>query len=521
MWFNPTLSGPLSLYAVFEGTGANPIITADFEGTIRDISTKKISKKKHGARLLTCKGTLRQQADVACVKIQGESGKTSKALIEGTIKWPMTLDMHATVQGDLETLNIFVLPNDRLTGVVDGKLRITGTFLAPLLNGVISLKKGVFEDHTRGGIINDIGLTVDIKQSHGTINNCTGNDSMSGKLTCKGQLIFGSWFLPKMDLHVDFLSFLVANRDALTAKATGKIGLFLDPITGLLIKGNINLDKTDYALEEATPQSKMFKVLESQDLPLDSQKHFTYKGRKIADFDIRLRAPGQLFIYGFGLDAEWAGDLHVQGPNIDPHITGRLTIKKGDLKIASKKLSVKKGKLIFSGKNTIPQLSLIAGKKIAGYDTFLRFDGDVTAPEISYGANPSLSPEEALSLILFGKTLNQTSKAQSVQLALVISAIKDSKGLTVPEKLGQLFGFDYVSVEETRSSDQDTDPGYKVRLGRQLTDRISLSLDQGVDRSTGTSANISVRITDQTTIDLNVGTGERNNSVSYNWEKKY
>ena len=83
--------------------------------------------------------------------------------------------------------------------------------------------------------------------------------------------------------------------------------------------------------------------------------------------------------------------------------------------------------------------------------------------------------------------------------------------------------FDTLSLEqdETISSDPDLNPGYKVRLGKQLNDYIYLGLSQGFSKDTGTNGILEADITKNTKVQLSAGTGERSNSVSYMWEKKY
>ena len=78
-----------------------------------------------------------------------------------------------------------------------------------------------------------------------------------------------------------------------------------------------------------------------------------------------------------------------------------------------------------------------------------------------------------------------------------------------------------VEQDETTSSDPDLNPGYKVRLGKQLNDYIYLGLSQGLSQEIGTNAILEATVTKNTKVQVTAGTGERSNSVSYTWEKKY
>lgn len=515
------------------GAAENPTIHMNMHGNIRDLSTK-FSKKAKAVKVIGFQGQIQQRDNILRYQSQVTSGALLMAKSAGVIKtkgFPAgsdPIDGDLKIKGNISALNQFVLSNDRLGGNINADLKVSGTVAQPDVQGKMALKNGVYEDSEYGTNLQQVGIQGTVNASQITLTHCQGKDPLQGTVTCSGGLDFRQIWAPDFKLDVDFKNFMIANSDLVTAKAGGKLRLIIDALGLLAISGRVDVLSAEYFLQESDAKARIMKVRED---PHVLAQHFNRSpihvaGRDLGSIvlDIHMHFPEKLSIRGHGVVGQWKGDLNFFGNIEKIKIKGMLALQQGEMEIANKPLKLIEGRFSFDGsKERDPHILLVASKEISSYTTFLRVEGYASDPLITFSAIPGLSAEEVVALILFGKRLQGVTSAQSIQLALAMSSLKDARGLSFTDKIGKVFGFDNISIaqDDTVNTDPDLSPGYKVRLGKQLNDRIYLGFHQSVNGDKGTGATVEVDVTKHTKVELNVGTGDRSNSVSYNWEKKY
>src|SRR5690606_9393936 len=79
---------------------------------------------------------------------------------------------------------------------------------------------------------------------------------------------------------------------------------------------------------------------------------------------------------------------------------------------------LREGRIRFAGGEEIdPLLDLRARRLISGVETFVRVQGTLRQPELSFTSNPPLDQADILSLIVFNQPINQLGEGQQASLA--------------------------------------------------------------------------------------------------------
>lgn len=527
------ITGQLSGNLKLSGTPDNPDVSMNMHGNIRDLSTK-FSKKAKAVKVVGFQGQIHQHDNILRYQAQVTSGSLLMAKAGGVVKtkgFPAGTDLidgDLKIKGNISALNQFFLSNDRLGGNINADLKVSGTVAQPDVQGKMTLKNGVYEDSEYGTNLQQVGIQGTVSASQIRLTHCQGKDPLQGTVTCSGGLGFRKIWEPDFNLDVDFKNFMIANSDLVTAKADGKLRLIIDSLGFLAISGRIDVLSAEYFLQESDAKARIMKVREDPHILAQhlNRSPLHIAGRDLGSIvlDIHMHFLEKFSIRGYGIVGQWMGDLNFFGNIEKIKIKGMLALQQGEMEIANKRLKLIEGRFSFDGsKERDPQILLVASKEISSYTTFLRVEGYASDPLITFSAIPGLSPEEVVALILFGKRLQGVTSAQSIQLALAMSSLKDARGLSFNDKIGKVFGFDNISIaqDDVTNTDPELSSGYKVRLGKQLNDRIYLDFHQSVNGGKGTGATVEVDMTKNTKIEINVGTGDRSNSISYNWEKKY
>jgi translocation and assembly module TamB len=210
------------------------------------------------------------------------------------------------------------------------------------------------------------------------------------------------------------------------------------------------------------------------------------------------------------------GDLKVTNEVANPNIFGKLKSVRGRYQEFGKSLTVRDGVLSFDGPlDPSPFLNIVGFTVVDGVEIRLILAGSIFKPDIKIESTPYLTQENALSLLLFGKNPDKISEVQALSLADGVRRISGHGGGFDPLGLGRkILGVDDINFEDNEDTATKS-----VRVGKYLTDKVYLEVEQG-DQVSGTKTRIEVEITPKISIEAN--TGNRGNSaVGINWRFDY
>lgn len=234
------------------------------------------------------------------------------------------------------------------------------------------------------------------------------------------------------------------------------------------------------------------------------------------ELDLIVDAPRQVFVRGWGLDAEFGGTLEVKGTAKEPRVFGDFEVIRGRYAEFGKKFSIAKAQLLFSG--TIPpspKMDILTETKAGEIIAKIAITGNVMKPEMKFLSEPALPQDEVLSHILFGQDMDKISPFQAVQLAQAMQRFSGVGGGSGFDPMGMLrsaTGLDDIRVE-TDEEGQAT-----VGAGKYLTEKVYLEFEAGSEEDSG-NANVQVELTPNITVESEVGQDARAGAgVFWKWD---
>ena len=217
--------------------------------------------------------------------------------------------------------------------------------------------------------------------------------------------------------------------------------------------------------------------------------------------DIIIDARNQVFVRGWGLDAEFGGTIAISGTAAQPQFNGTLESRRGRYDEFGKRFTLSRANLRFQGNvPPSPYLDIEATTPAGDVTASILLAGPVQSPSIQFSSTPALPEDEVLSRILFGKESARISPYQAVQLAQTIRRFSGQGGGEF-DPLGLIrsaTGLDDISVETDESG------AATVEAGKYLTDNVYLEFSKGSSQNSQ-AATIQIEVTPSINIESKIG----------------
>jgi translocation and assembly module TamB len=232
--------------------------------------------------------------------------------------------------------------------------------------------------------------------------------------------------------------------------------------------------------------------------------------------DLSLRFPGRALLRGRGLESEWQGDLTVRGKASQPEMTGRLSLVRGRFDLLSKRFDLTRGFISFSG-STPPQPLLDMTGEARAKDLLARLHiiGPVQSLEIKLTSEPPYPADEIFAHLLFGRSLQQITPLQAVQLADALNTLRGTDGFDLLGRTRKLLGIDELTLGETEEKEEKP----SVKVGKYVSETVYLKVESGISPETG-KASLEWQVTPNITVETEVGVNA-SAGVGVNWRWDY
>jgi translocation and assembly module TamB len=193
--------------------------------------------------------------------------------------------------------------------------------------------------------------------------------------------------------------------------------------------------------------------------------------RLVLGRDIRVRARG--------LDGKPTGSvLMIQTPGQPLLATGQLQLTEGTYTAYGTKLTIENGRLVFGGgpiEN--PGLDIRASRQAKdGVTAGLELHGTLLAPQLTVFSDPPMAERDALSYVVLGHSLDQSSQNENGIVSKAANTLGVSGGDYVAGTLARQLGLDEASVE----SEGGTFENSSLRLGTYLSPRVYVNYGIGI-----------------------------------------
>jgi len=190
--------------------------------------------------------------------------------------------------------------------------------------------------------------------------------------------------------------------------------------------------------------------------------------------DVAIVPGDDVRIDGVGLKARLGGSLRVlERPDRVTTATGEVNVVEGTYTIYHQKLTIERGRLLFSGGPLAnPGLDVRAVRRPRNVLVGVNLRGTLREPRVELFSEPPMADSQVLSYLVVGLPLDEAPGGQAETLAAAASVL-----LTTDEarEVAQRFGIDRIDVEQS-----DQARGASIVLGRYLSPRLYVGYGVGL-----------------------------------------
>lgn len=421
------------------------------------------------------------------------------------------------VAGDIAALNAFLPVGTRLSGPLNINVDASGSIANPVASGTLRWTQGRATEGSSGFSLQNIDLAARFDRDRITIEKLAARDATRGRLNASGSLGLATGVWPA-DIVVNLQDIDPFQKTVAAADMPVIDGVFSADLAlkgernSYLLNGTVRSSRLEIQLPErfnsSVPQLNIIekRTANATDLP----------GADALRLDISVNVPRQIYVRGWGLDAEFGGALEISGTAATPVVNGMLESIRGRFEEFGRRFTLSRARLDFRGAvPPSPFLDIVADTSVDGIDASVVLTGSATAPKISFTSTPSMPQEDVLSHILFGQNRADISATQALQLAQTLRRFSGAGGAGL-DPLGALrsgIGLDDLSV------DSSNEGGASVGAGKYLADDVYLELNSGNETTAG-GAKLKIDLTPNIKAESRIG-GDSQAGGGLFWEWEY
>lgn len=362
----------------------------------------------------------------------------------------------------------------RLDGRFDADVTVAGTVAAPLYSGRVSFQDGRAALPQLGLDLTELGIEV---LGDGAALTISGSARSGGTLNWRANLrrSAGTW---RADGRLWGQAVTVFDSPEARIIATPDLQLALDG-RDLLVTGEVSVPRARLAPRSmsAAVQSTIDEVM------IDAGGKTAESGELQISSRVRLKLGDDVKFEGFGLKANITGEMALtEHPGGLALASGELALNSASYEAYGQRLTVERGRLLFSGgPASNPGLDVRASRSIerTDSDTPVKIGIDVRGtlrrPETTLYSIPAMSSSDALSYLVVGRPLSESTDAENDQLTDAASRMRLSGGEFVAQQVGRRIGLDEVKVTDSGDTAQA-----QLWLGTYVSPKLFVSYGMGL-----------------------------------------
>lgn len=371
---------------------------------------------------------------------------------------------------DLALARPFVPMVERLAGRLDGSGSLSGSLLAPQVAGRLQLSGGELSGGQLPSTVEALQVQAviagaSLQLSGGWRSGDSGQAGLAGELSWDGDLlgelrVRGS----RLPLDIEPYAQLEVAPD-LTLRIAAE---------QLSITGKVLIPRGQIVIRELPPST----VKVSEDALIVGSDRVEPQPVAIA-MDIAVEVGQErLSFKGFGLNADLAGRVHI-GNDLDTR--GELNLNNGRFRAYGQRLTLRRARLLFAGPIDQPYLDVEAIRRVDAVVAGLRLSGNAEQPSTEVFAEPAMSQQQALSYLVQGRPLGQSSGDNMLGQAALAMGLAGSASVTgsVAQTLG---------IRDFQLDSEGSGVNTSVVASGSLSERLSLRYGVGVFEPVNTVA---------------------------------
>lgn len=383
------------------------------------------------------------------IALAGEGRATWRAKGPADALWGIVGSLDQDVTGNVEGAGDVRFAVGRLSG--EGGFTLTG---------------GTFSDKQTGVELREILARVSFDQAGARLDEFSARDQKDGRITGSGV----ARGLKDGEVNITTQGIRLPNRPDVRAVASGPLSLKWTQ-DGMTLSGDINVEEATLATprtDQGIPQLDVIEINrpgEADETEADKREEAVVR----AHLDVRVKAPGRVFVRDRGLDSEWSLDLRVTGTSTNPRVFGEARLVRGRFTLAGRVFDAESGLIRFNGAPEEALINLAAEMTSPEITARIVLSGPVSDPAIELSSTPALPQDEILPQALFGRASEDLSALEAAQLAASLAQLAGQASLDIAGAARDLVGLDRLDVRETGT-------GLRVAGGKYLTRDVYLEV---------------------------------------------
>lgn len=433
--------------------------------------------------------------------------------------------------------NLLPIPDRRLNGRMEINLDAGGTLAKPKIHGFVGINQARYEDLMLGVLLTDINLRVDLtdagapaQKAKGAIDSLPGrmtlalsvSDGLGGSLKANGG---GSINGENLDIKIKITNLRPLRRRDIHVQLSGDLqatGSALSP----QIKGKVIVDKGEVLLDNLAMTSSVTTLdITDEKAPKAPTKTTAPAPKENGNLDIRFVMLPRFSVEGRGLASIWQANLLINGPLTDPRVTGDISCVRGNFDFLGKNFALSKGVVFFGGGSIAnPLVDVDLAYNTPDLTANIIVEGPVNKLKITLTSDPVMPRDEILSRVLFGRSINDLSRMEALQLAGAVAQLAGfGGGSGILSTAKKALGVDVLRIGTSNSgaANQTSDEsggGTTIEAGKYINDYIYMGVQQGF-KADSTAFIIEIELTPN--LHLELRTDQGNTWGGIKWKKNY
>ncbi|MGQ7871189.1 translocation/assembly module TamB domain-containing protein [Sunxiuqinia sp. sy24] len=505
-------SGKIQAKMKLTGTSEAPLLQGDF-GLQNAVL--------NGYRFTNFGGTFDYAEDRLDMDVQLVPQDSGEIAFSGAIPFSLKLDSMAvdfstkdSIEGwlSIDKFPLAVLQTldfgQEVSGYIEGRVDVSGTVESPNPKGGLQLQEASLRMPEYGVDYREIKFGIDFQEEEVLLDTLLIR-SEDGLLTGSGQIGFSSYFykgdVSNSRIQLLFDQFNPVNHKQFNMQVSGKASLEGNK-EDVQFDGDLNIPKSEIYLpaifnlmgkmiEPELPQSILARELERMEHAREDSVSVTLVESIAIDslnfdyFDnltgeVRLKIPKNTWIKNEDMHIELSGDLEFIKHKEFFELFGTVDVVRGQYDLFGRTFMIESGTISFQGgEKLMPQMNITANYNFRNAERIqqelsVMISGTAEEPSVNFSLDgSSVSEGDALSYILFGKSMNELTMDQQENVSgagdMAGQAAASILSSQLTNFLGDKLNVDYIEVKSEGNFENAT-----VVVGKYLTNDLFVSYEQ-------------------------------------------
>ena len=413
----------------------------------------------------------------------GEMAGALRARTTPEQRWPPAdAPLDGVVEARVANLGIWgtwVPPGWRLAGALRTSATVAGTFGAPEYSGEVRGSGIGVRNALQGVDVHDGEVAITLKGETATIETfrLRGGD---GTLEIAGGASFGN--KPAAQLRLQARQLRVLGRIDRRVVASGDAVMSLTADL-LQLDGSLKVDEGLFDISRAdAPALDDDVVVRRTGVQKAAVADTGTASRRQLRVAVDVDLGEKLRIFGRGLDSTLRGKLRITTPGGRLAINGSVRTDRGTYAAYGQKLVIERGIITFNGPPDTPVLDVLALRKSQDSRVGVAVGGPVMSPRVRLYSEPDMSETDKLSWLLLGRASSGLGRDDTALLQSAALGLLSGEGEGKSDALLRQLGIDEFSVRQSDGEVRET----VIAIGKQISDRLYVGYERGVNATTGT-----------------------------------